>query len=229
MFAPDFCLWVSVFQLAIRQEAKCILSGKHYPCAGKGAAPQCPYPVSDPLWRKTLKCEFDKFQLLNPGWDLSSPSLPRGFGTPAVALTAVYRICFALWQQSKGEIHYCSSFSLSAGLRENALSSFPSCCTAQANSSNTPSSPHFVRYVTSCRTKQTATFSKTEIVFKKFRLASCLESPSWERCLQNPHLMLLHSPCAAHQSVHLPAWHGASSLVGPVFIRSNVDLDWQSQ
>lgn len=76
---------------------------------------------------------------------------------------------------------------------------------------NTSSYLWFVQYVRSSRTKQTAAFPKTEIVFKKFRLASCLESPSWECCLQNPHLMLLHGLCIAQQSVHLSAWHVASS------------------
>lgn len=66
--------------------------------------------------------------------------------------------------------------------------------TLPTSMNNSPSSPCCVWCITSPRTKQTATFPKTEIVFNKFRPASCLVSASWERCLQNPHWMLLLVP-----------------------------------
>lgn len=134
-------------------------------------------------------------------------------------------ISFSLAQKNTGKFYSHFSSSLSPGLRGNALFHFllfvqlrPYLPTLNNNTS-----PYLrlVQRVTSSRTKQTAAFPKTQIVFKKFSVASCLESPSQEFCLQNP-LLSSSTVSVAHCRVHLSAWHVADLYPG---YQSNTDLD----
>lgn len=90
--------------------------------------------------------------------------------------------CVLPCHRKTGKFYSHFSSSLSPGLRGNALFHFLLFVQLgpylPALNNNTPPYLRLVQCVTSSRTKQTAAFPKTWIVFKKFRLASCLESPS---------------------------------------------------
>lgn len=144
----------------------------------------CPFGPLTRHWsswqRKAEVGVYDEFWIQG---EISPPHYQRAALTlPPLLCPELCGICFALPQKNTGKFYSHFSSSLSPGLRGNAPFSLPSLCAAQAilRTLNNNTSPYlwFVQCVTSSRTKQTAAFPKTWIVFKKFRLASCLESPS---------------------------------------------------
>lgn len=151
---------------------------------------------------------YDKFQPLNPG-EISLPHFQCAALTfLSLLCLEVCGICFALSQKNTGKLHSHFSSSLFPGLRGNALFHFllflqlrPYLPTLNNNIS-----PYLwlVQCVTSSRTKQTAAFPKTWIVFKKFSVASCLESPSLECCFQNP--LLSSSTVSVVTTVSICLW-----------------------
>lgn len=153
-----------------------------YPCPRKGVVPLGLYSNTDPLGRGRLKCEF----MMNSSLWIQGEISPSHFHCAALTVPLLLcpeacGTCFALPQKNTGHFysHFSSSLQGSEGMPLLHFLLFVQLrpCPSTLNNNSSPYL-RFVQSVTSSGIKQTAAYPKTWIVFKKFRLASCLESLS---------------------------------------------------